>query len=142
MAIAYIALGSNLGNRKENIHKALELMEKCGISVCRVSSLFETRPVGGPPQDDFINAAAQISTELSPESLLEHLQTIENKLGRIRTVPNGPRTIDLDILLYDNTKMSSKELTIPHPRMLEREFVMTPLRQVLNADHYLLNENN
>jgi len=122
MSLAYIGIGSNLGNRKENIGKALSLMQECGIKILKRSSVIETDPVGGPPQGKFFNAVIKIETELEPIELLKVLQNIEKKLGRIRTVINGPRTIDLDILLYDNLALKTPELTIPHPRMFEREF--------------------
>ncbi len=130
MSLAYIGIGSNLGNRKENIGKALSLMQECGIKILKRSSVIETDPVGGPPQGKFFNAVIKIETELEPIELLKVLQNIEKKLGRIRTVINGPRTIDLDILLYDNLALKTPELTIPHPRMFEREFVLVPLKEI------------
>lgn len=130
MSIVYIGIGSNLGNRQKNIDQAFLLMQESGIKILKRSSVIETEPVGGPPQGKFLNAAIEIETQLEPLELLRVLQNIEKKLGRIRTVVNGPRSIDLDILLYENVALRMPELTIPHPRMFEREFVLTPLREI------------
>ncbi len=128
---AYIGIGSNLGNRLENINKAIELLRKNhGIKIKKVSSIIETKPVGGPTQENFLNGVIKIKTDLEPMSLLLILQNIEKKLGRVRMIKNGPRSIDLDILLYDNQKINAPGLKIPHPRMLEREFVMKPLLEI------------
>ncbi len=130
MAIVYIGIGSNLGNRQENINTALSLVEKSGIRINKISSVIETEPVGGPAQGKFLNAAIEIETALPPHELLNQLKSIEKSLGRKKTVLNGPRTIDLDILLYDNIKINTSELIIPHPRMLERDFVLRPLKEI------------
>ena len=130
MAIVHIGIGSNLGDREKNIEDALLNIEMEGIDIIRSSSLIETVPVDGPEQPKFLNGVIQCETDHSPEKLLKILQSIEQKLGRVRTVVNGPRTIDLDILLYDDLCLSTLELTIPHPRMLRREFVMKPLNEV------------
>ncbi len=131
MARAYIGLGSNQGEPVDNIRKALELMHAAeGITVKAVSSLYLTEPVGYEDQPWFYNCVAEIGTELSPQQLLEVLQEIENRLGRVRNVMWGPRTIDLDILLYDRCRIETRDLTVPHPRMEERAFVMVPLAEI------------
>ena len=129
--ISYIGLGSNLGDRLANINKAIEyLKENQDITVERVSSIIETEPQGGPPQGKFLNAVVKIKTTLKPKELLKVLQNIEEKLGRVRTIKNGPRTIDLDILLYGNEKIDEPDLKVPHPRMGERSFVLGPLLEI------------
>ena len=130
MAIVYLGVGSNLGNRTENIKKSIIILRQAGIRVFTCSTLIETDPVGGPPQNLFINGVLKIETNLSPEDLLVVLHDIEKSLGRVKTVLNGPRTIDLDILLYDQLKLNTPTLTIPHPRMFERDFVMKPLQEI------------
>lgn len=132
MVISYIGVGSNLGDREKNINSALGYLKGTeGIRLKRISSLYETEPVGGPPQGKFLNGAIAIETILSPRELLEKLKEIEGKLGRKRTVPNGPRTIDLDILTYGEEKIKEKDLIIPHPRMEMRDFVLQPLREIV-----------
>src|SRR4030042_1497891 len=110
----YICVGSNLGDRKANIAKAIELVKLIkGVELKRSSSIYETEPVGGPPQGDFLNGVFEIETTLNPYRLLEELQKIEKHLGRKRTVKNGPRAVDLDILLFGKRKVESKNLKIP-----------------------------
>lgn len=138
---AYIALGSNLGDRRDFLNRALQaLREKSGILVKQVSSYYETAPVGGPPgQGDFLNAAAELQTELTPDELLRTLLEIEQGLGRVREVPHGPRTIDLDLLLYQDLIRSDPHLTVPHPRLHERLFVLQPLAEIApNVRHPIL----
>jgi len=131
MAIVYLGIGSNLGNREENIKQALDLLNAAGVEIIRCSTLIETRPVGGPAnQGFFLNGAVKTATLLSPEQLLTKLKSIEHKMGRTATVRNGPRIIDIDILLYDQLTLNTPVLTIPHPRMFGREFVMRPLREI------------
>ncbi len=130
MAIVYLGLGSNLGDRTAAISQAVQELNKNGIQVRKLSSVIETDPVGGPPQGKFLNAAAECETQLSPTELLKALQNIERVIGRIKNVTDGPRIIDLDILIYGQVKMKTPELTIPHPKMLSRAFVMTPLREI------------
>ena len=130
MSVVYVGVGSNLGNREENIEKAFLLMEKNGIKIFKRSLLIETDPMGGPVQGKFLNAVIEVETKLNPWELLETLQDIEKKIGRARTIVNGPRTIDLDILLYENVTLKTPKLTIPHPRMFEREFVLKPLLEI------------
>lgn len=125
-----IALGSNLGNSQEILDKALiELAKISGVKLIAQSSWYETIPVG-PPQPNYVNGCAVLETELLPEILLQNLLTIEQKFGRIRQERWGARTLDLDILLYDNLILEMPTLTIPHPRMNERAFVLVPLAEI------------
>jgi len=132
----FIALGSNLGARAAHIRAALkELAEFGDIQVLRCSSLHETEAVGGPSgQPRYLNAVAELRTELSPRELLSRLLAIEARHGRQRQLPNGPRTLDLDLLLYTDQCIAEPDLTVPHPRMWEREFVMRPLREICPPD--------
>ena len=129
MATAYLGLGSNLGDRKQNLARALELLSKHAV-VEQVSSIYETEPVGYQPQPLFLNAVCRISTELKPKQLLRLANKIEAKLGRMPSFPNAPRPIDIDILFYGEEVLSSKELTVPHPRLAERAFVLVPLAEI------------
>lgn len=127
----YIGIGSNLGDRLSNIENAIaELRNSAGITVEKISSIVETAPVGGPRQGKFLNGVIKIATEIPPYALLDILHDIEKKLGRKRTVKNGPRTIDLDVLLCGDKIINEPGLKVPHPRMLEREFVMKPLLEI------------
>jgi 2-amino-4-hydroxy-6-hydroxymethyldihydropteridine diphosphokinase len=127
----FIALGSNIGDREKNISQALSLLAKIpGIRIIAVSSLIKTKAVGGPKQPDYLNGAVKIATKLTARRLLTELNRIEEKLGRTRVIKNGPRTIDLDILLFGNETVDTPRLRIPHPRMLERDFVMQPLTEI------------
>jgi 2-amino-4-hydroxy-6-hydroxymethyldihydropteridine diphosphokinase len=132
MPLVYIGLGSNLGDREATIRRALELLAADGaIEVEAVSSLRETDPVGYVDQPRFLNGAAALRTELAPRAFLERLQRVERALGRDRTGPRfGPRTIDLDLLLYDNQQIKEAGLEIPHPRLPERRFVLEPLAEL------------
>ena len=131
MVFCYISLGSNLGDREHNINTAVRKMKSLmHTKVRRLSSVIETMPQGGPAQGLYLNAVAEIETGLDPYSLLVELQSIEMVLGRVRTVLNGPRTIDLDILTYGDICIEEEALCIPHPRMLEREFVLLPLQEM------------
>ena len=131
--ICYLALGSNLGNRREKIKnsiKKISLLQK--TKVLKESKFIYTDPIGGPSnQPKFLNAALKISTALSPITLLKNLKIIEKELGREKNVRNGPRAIDLDILLYADKVIRTKDLTVPHPRMFGREFVIKPLSEVI-----------
>lgn len=133
MAVVYLGIGSNLGKKRANIRRALSLVGALnGTRVLKVSRFMRSRPAGGPlGQPDFLNAAARISTGYGPHALLEKLKGIEKAMGRKRSVRNGPRVIDLDILFYEERLIRSKTLTVPHPRMFEREFVIRPLLEVL-----------
>lgn len=130
MPTVYLGLGSNLGDRQQNIAQAICELEKAGLQIIKLSTLIETDPVGGPAQGKFLNAVLKAKTLFAPHDLLNHIHAIEKTLGRVRTVKNGPRTIDIDILLYDRLRIESPELSIPHPRMKERDFVLTPLREI------------
>lgn len=126
-----IGFGGNMGDREEKIRTALDMIRNNhALELVKVSSLYETEPVGYDDQDDFLNGCAVIRTYLEPLEVLHELQRIENELHRVRTIKNGPRTIDLDILMIPGVKMDTKELTIPHPRMYERAFVLVPLREL------------
>ena len=130
----FIGVGSNLGNRKANIEKAIDLVKRIkGIKFRRVSSIYETEPEGRVPQGKYLNGVFEISTALKPPALLTELKSIEKGLGRKRSVKSGPRTIDLDILLFGKRKMKTPSLTIPHPRMHKREFVLKGLRELKNC---------
>jgi 2-amino-4-hydroxy-6-hydroxymethyldihydropteridine diphosphokinase len=131
MVICYIALGSNLGERKFYIESAIKKI-RClaNTKVTKVSSVIESVAQGGPPQGPYLNAVLEAATDLNPYQLLQELQRIEAGLGRVRTVKNGARTIDLDILTYGDIVMQEAALCIPHPRMLERDFVLIPLSEI------------
>ncbi|EAQ87300.1 hypothetical protein CHGG_03919 [Chaetomium globosum CBS 148.51] len=128
---AYIALGSNLGDRIGWIEKACNEMDARGIKVKRTSSLWETEPMYVLDQDRFVNGACEVETTMEPLELLDALQDIENKLGRKKVIDKGPRNIDLDILLYDNLQVNHERLTIPHIGIPEREFVLRPLAELI-----------
>ena len=130
MATVYLGIGSNIGDRKEYIKKAIDSLNENHIYTEELSSIIETEPDGGPPQGKFLNMVARATTTLQPAELLTTLKEIEVDLGRTKTVVNGPRTIDIDILLYDRETISTTVLTIPHPRMHERDFVMLPLAEI------------
>lgn len=131
-AKVYLGIGSNLGNREENIRKALSILDEAdGITVRTVSSCYETEPVGPVSgQDDFYNVAAEIETTLGPKELLSRANSVEQRLGRVRGERWGPRTIDIDILLWEDMVVDEDELTIPHPEMTRRAFVLTPLAEI------------
>lgn len=129
--LSYIALGSNIGDRRKNIRRAIEeLGQVSRIEVEKISSLYRTKPQGYAQQEDFLNAAARIRTGLSPFEFLGRLKDIERALGRKKTARFGPRIIDLDILIYGKRKIKTPRLTIPHPRMCERDFVLRPLQEI------------
>lgn len=129
-----LALGSNLGNREEYIYQALTQLAAHGIGITAVSALYETEPVGMKAQDYFLNAVVRIRTELLPEQLLQLCLTIEQQLGRVRQEHWGPRTIDIDLLLYDEVACQTTALVLPHPRMTERRFVLVPLCDVTASE--------
>jgi len=132
MARAYVGIGSNVGDRAETIDRAVRaLAQTAGITVAAVSPLAETDPVGGPQgQGAFLNGALALDTSLEPEALLDALQAVERDLGRRRADRWGPRTIDLDLLLYDERIIAHGRLTVPHPRLRERRFVLEPLAAI------------
>lgn len=128
---AYLGLGSNMGDRADNLRQAIRgLHEQPGIRVVGVSAVYETDPVGYVEQDAFLNMAVAVETQRTAEQLLETALSVEKKLGRVRTIRWGPRTIDIDLLLYGNDTIRQEKLIIPHPAMAERAFVLIPLRDV------------
>jgi 2-amino-4-hydroxy-6-hydroxymethyldihydropteridine diphosphokinase len=129
---AYIGMGANLGNREETIKRALALLAgRPGVNVVAVSSLRETDPVGFSEQPRFLNGAAAVETELEPRALLAALLAVERELGRTRDGPRfGPRTIDLDLLVYGGREVAEPGLTVPHPRLAERAFALEPLAEL------------
>lgn len=140
MPTAYIGLGSNVGNKANNIHWALELLRQNeNMSILAVSSLYETEPEGYADQDWFLNVVTEIKTTLSPVELLKYLKEIEQIIGRQESIRWGPREIDLDLLLYDQLCFESPDLNIPHPRMHQRAFVLVPLAEIApNVKHPVL----
>lgn len=137
--IVYLALGSNLGERRAHLREALNRLSP-EVHIHKVSSVYETTPVGYQDQPDFLNIACQGETQLSPQALLHYVKTIESAIGRQTTFRNGPRVIDIDILLYDQLCIQENDLIIPHPRMAERAFVLAPLAEiaseVIEPTHY------
>ncbi|KAA6442397.1 2-amino-4-hydroxy-6-hydroxymethyldihydropteridine diphosphokinase [Bacillus atrophaeus] len=128
---AYIALGSNIGDRESYLRQAVVLLHQHeAVKVTKVSSIYETDPVGYEAQDEFLNMAAEIKTSLTPFELLDLTQSIESELGRKRDIRWGPRTADLDILLYNRENIETEQLIVPHPRMYERLFVLAPLKEI------------
>lgn len=132
---AYIALGANLGDRQGTLREALNrLSQHDKIEVLRTSPVYETEPVGYLDQPQFLNMAAALRTTLSPEALLQVMLETENQLGRVRDVRYGPRTVDLDLLWVEGMSMDTPDLTLPHPRMLERAFVLLPLCDIVSEN--------
>ncbi len=133
MSIVYIGVGSNLGERQENIDQARQLLKKKGINILRTAPLYETRALCKPGQvmPSFLNGVFEVETSFSPESLLETLEQIEQELGRTKKSDWSPRTIDLDILLYSDSILQSMVLSIPHPEMAKRWFVLKPLADLV-----------
>ncbi len=127
--IAYIGIGSNVGDRDANCRKAIQLLDEAG-RVVGISSFYRTEPVGYHEQEDFINAVAAIETDRTPDDLLRVCHAIEDRLGRKRGLRWGPRTADLDILLYGSQVVNQPGLSIPHPRMAMRKFVLIPLVEI------------
>lgn len=140
---AYIALGSNLGEKEANLRQAISLLDKDDTScVTKVSSFLETKPMGEVEQDDYLNGAVEVKTLRTPEELLDLIGEIENKLKRERTIHWGPRTIDLDIIFYDDIVLHTKRLTIPHIGVQNRDFVLIPLEEIApQMEHPLLKQN-
>jgi len=130
MVIVYLSLGGNMGNREANLTQAIEQIEAGGVSITRLSSVYETEPVGLRDQPWFLNLVCEGETSLSPIDLLDMLQAIEREMGRVRTVRWGPRPIDVDILLYGDLILDSRRLTIPHRLMADRAFVLVPLVEI------------
>jgi len=131
MTKAVISLGSNLGDREANIKFALNsIAEISDIQIVKTSSIYESEPVGGIDQASFLNAVVVVETNLNPNDLLENLQTIENLAGRTREIKWGPRTLDLDIIDIEGFVSNTEKLQVPHPRALERKFVLQPLAEI------------
>ena len=128
---AYLSLGSNLGDRLDLLKKAVRMLDEHeAICVEAISSVYETDPVGVTDQPAFLNIVSEITTSLTPEGLLQACRQIEENLDRVRVVRWGPRTMDLDILLYNHDNIETETLTVPHPRMHERAFVLVPLAEI------------
>jgi 2-amino-4-hydroxy-6-hydroxymethyldihydropteridine diphosphokinase len=128
---AYLGLGSNLGDRLAHLQRAVDALATTpGVTVVAVSTVYETAPVGGPAQDDFLNAVVAVDTDLMPRELLEAALRIEQLEDRVRTIRWGPRTLDVDVLLYGDERVDEPDLEIPHPRMYERAFVLAPLHDL------------
>ncbi|MCU7558376.1 2-amino-4-hydroxy-6-hydroxymethyldihydropteridine diphosphokinase [Macrococcus capreoli] len=142
MTVAYISFGSNMGDRARQITDALAMLNEVReTKVTQVSALYETAPVGGVVQDDFLNGVVEVSTYLSALELLDEIQAIELKLNRVRKIHWGPRTIDLDIVLFGSQVIDSERLKVPHPYMHERSFVLIPLNEIAPyAIHPILNQ--
>jgi len=126
---AYLGLGSNIGNRQNNLEKALELLSQ-RLRVGKVSTIYDTEPIGNINQPRFLNLVCQIHTRLAPMELLALAKGIESKLGRIPGKSNAPRPIDIDILFYDDRVIETSELVVPHPRLTQRAFVLVPLTEI------------
>jgi 2-amino-4-hydroxy-6-hydroxymethyldihydropteridine diphosphokinase len=133
LSIVYLGLGSNIGDREAMLRSALEDLDKPDLRLLRVSGIYETEPLGLREQRWFLNLVAEFDCELFPRQLLQRTQRTERQYGRLRTLPNGPRTLDIDILLYGNSVVKTDALEIPHPRFRERRFVLAPLAE-LNAE--------
>jgi 2-amino-4-hydroxy-6-hydroxymethyldihydropteridine diphosphokinase len=128
---AYLGLGSNLGGRLDNLQRAVDLLVlQPGLRVVRSSRVYETEPVGGPEQPEFLNGVIEVDVELPPRELLAACARVEDALGRVREERWGPRTIDVDVLTYGSEVVDEPDLVIPHPRMHERAFVLVPLTEL------------
>lgn len=130
MTKAFIALGSNVGDRAKNLREAIHLIGEAGVRVQKSASMYETEPLGYTEQEWFLNSVVEAETELSAVDLLHKLRGIEERMGSKKAFVNGPRLIDLDILLYGGETISRTELQVPHPRMLQRKFVLVPLAEI------------
>ena len=129
--VGFLGLGSNLGDRLANLQAAVDALQaEPGLRVAASSRVWETTPVGGPPQPDYLNAVVRIETDLSARDLLDVARRVESRLGRIRKERWGARTIDVDVLLFDQEQIDEPDLVVPHPRMKERAFVLLPLLEL------------
>lgn len=135
MSRAVLSVGSNLGDRLGHLQGALDALALAGVEIVAVSGVYETAPVGGPDQDDFLNAVAVVETTLSPHELLSACQRVEAEHGRVREVRWGPRTLDVDVIVYADVILDDPGLTLPHPRAHERAFVCVPW---LDADSHAM----
>lgn len=128
---AFLGLGSNLEDRLANLQRAVDLIAaRPGVRLSRSSRVYETDPIGGVEQPDFLNAVIEVETDLSARDLLAACRDLETELGRVREVRWGPRTIDVDLLVYDELEIDEPDLVVPHPRMHERAFVLIPLLEL------------
>jgi 2-amino-4-hydroxy-6-hydroxymethyldihydropteridine diphosphokinase len=129
--VAFLGIGSNLGDRLTNLQGAVDALQaEPGLHVTGSSRVWETTPVGGPPQPDYLNAVLRIETDLSARDLLEAAHRVEDRLGRVRTERWGARSIDVDILLFDDERIDEPDLVVPHPRLGQRAFVLLPLLEL------------
>jgi 2-amino-4-hydroxy-6-hydroxymethyldihydropteridine diphosphokinase len=126
----FLALGTNLGDREENLARGVRGLAQRGLHITRASSVYETEPVGGPAQGAYLNAVVQAETALDAAAVLASCLGVEREAGRVRGVPNAPRTLDLDLLLYGELVVRKPGLAVPHPRMHERRFVLVPLAEI------------
>jgi len=127
LTTAYLALGSNVGERLEQMRSALKLLGAEGVVIVTASPVYQNRAIGMGEADPFLNAVVEVQTELGPEALLDVCLAVENKLGRVRTGGWSPRTIDIDVLIFGQTDIDTERLQLPHPRIVERDFVLRPL---------------
>lgn len=142
MKTVYLSLGSNVGDREQQIASAIQALGSRGVRIVRQSSVYSTEPVDVATQGWFLNCVLEVETDLMPRQLLRVCQEIENELGRRHTVRRGPRVIDLDILLYGTSVIHTPELDVPHPRMTQRRFVLVPLAEIAPAlRHPVANKN-
>lgn len=138
---AYLGIGTNIGDRMANLQSSLDALNLLPLTrVTDVSDVYETDPVGYDNQGDFLNIVVEVETELNADNLLGSALGIEAGLGRVRTIKNGPRIIDIDLLLYENEVKATRTLTLPHPRMMERNFVLKPLLD-LDFDDNIINRD-
>lgn len=137
MSVAFVGIGTNMGDRLLNINKAIDALNLLpNTTVEKVSNIYETEPWGLKEQPNFLNGVIKVNTSLSPNALLGGLLGIEAAMGRVREIKNGPRVLDLDLLIYDNVVLNTPELTLPHPFITEREFVLKPLCELNNDEIY------
>lgn len=139
MAIVYLSLGTNIGDRKANLKTALHLLEIKGVKIAKKSGLFETEPVGMKNQQDFYNICVEADLNIPAESLLTIINMIEIEMGRTKQEHWGPRIIDIDLLFYSNIIIHSLELTVPHPEIVNRKFVLEPLSEIASGFKHPVN---
>ncbi len=130
LTTSYLALGSNVGERLEQMRSALKLLGAAGVTIVTESPVYQNRAIGMGVADPFLNAVVEVQTELGPEGLLDVCLAVENKLGRVRTGGWSPRTIDIDVLTFGQTSIDTERLQLPHPRIAERDFVLQPLADI------------
>jgi 2-amino-4-hydroxy-6-hydroxymethyldihydropteridine diphosphokinase len=133
MATVYLALGSNIGNRQQNLREAIRLLGESAVHIAKISSVYETEPVDYLDQPWFLNAVLEAQTDLPAAQLLATLRSIESQMGSKKAFAKGPRLMDLDILLYNDATIDTPDLQVPHPRMLQRNFVLVPLAEIAPA---------